>query len=248
MLWIHGIEIWGDLTAERQKVLRGADRILSNSAYTLARFQERHGALPQATVCWLGTEEDDPVDAPAAFDGPPTALIVARMGLSEYYKGHEELIDAWPRVVAAVPKARLVIVGGGDAKGKVVAHAAASPVAANIEVKGFVSESELAAIWREAHVFAMPSRGEGFGLVYIEAMRHGLPVIASVHDAGQEVNVDGETGYNVDLDRASALEESLIDLLSDADRAHRMGEAGRRRWTGTFRYGAFKQRFLEAIG
>lgn len=247
ILWIHGIEIWGELSMERQRVLRGAELVLANSAYTLNRFHERHGILTQAEVCRLGTEEDNPVDAPATFHCPPTALMVARMDEGDIYKGHKELIEAWPCVVSAVPDARLVIVGGGNAKHKVVAHAARSPVAENIEVRGFLSEGELAETWREAHVFAMPSRGEGFGLVYIEAMRHGLPVIASVHDAGQEVNVDGETGRNVDLDRPGALEDSLIELLSDTDLAKRMGDAGRQRWLGEFRYSAFKERFLKAL-
>jgi len=243
-LWMHGIEVWGDLSAERLSVLRGAERVLVNSAYTLERFQQRHGPLPQAKVCRLGTEEDDPVERAATFEGPPTALIVARMDAGDFYKGHTELIEAWPRVVSVVPDAKLVIVGSGDAKSKVIALAKGSPVAGNIEVKGFLSEAELAQTWRRAHVFAMPSRGEGFGLVYIEAMRYGVPVIASVHDAGQEVNVDGETGHNVDLDRPGALEDCLIELLSDADLASRMGGAGRARWQSAFRYSAFKDRFL----
>ena len=102
--------------------------------------------------------------------------------------------------------------------------------------------------WRQAHVFAMPSRVEGFGMVYVEAMRQGLPVIASMQDAGQEVNIDGETGRNVDLNRPGALESALVELLSDADHARRMGEAGRRHWNRAFRYSNFKERFLGALG
>lgn len=247
IIWIHGVEIWGSLTAERQGVLRRAAIILSNSAYTLARFQEHHGPLTQARVCRLGTEENEPPSRPATFAGPPTALIVARMEENDLYKGHVELIELWPRVVAAVPDARLVIVGDGGAKAKIVALAARSSVASNINVMGFLSEAALSKMWSEAHVFAMPSRGEGFGLVYIEAMRHGVPVIASVHDAGQEVNVDGVTGYNVDLDRARALEERLIYLLSNTDRAIEMGRAGLTRWQTEYRFSAFKHRFLKAL-
>ena len=97
-------------------------------------------------------------------------------------------------------------------------------------------------------MFAMPSRGEGFGLVYIEAMRHGLPVIASRQDAGQEINIDGETGFNIDLGSVTELPDRIIYLLENPDLAQAMGLAGYKRWAEHFRYGAFKERFLEGLG
>ena len=103
------------------------------------------------------------------------------------------------------------------------------------------------ALWNRASVFAMPSRGEGFGLVYIEAMWRSVPVIASVHDAGQEVNVDGETGFNVSLDRKNELADRLIELLTNADQRRRMGENGLARWREHFRFSRFKDRFLAIL-
>jgi phosphatidylinositol alpha-1,6-mannosyltransferase len=93
----------------------------------------------------------------------------------------------------------------------------------------------------------MPSRGEGFGLVYIEAMRHGLPIIASIHDAGQEINLDSQTGYNVNLDRPAELPERLIDLLSNPDRAAAMGRNGQQHWARQFSYDAFRKRFVPLL-
>ena len=78
-------------------------------------------------------------------------------------------------------------------------------------------------------------------------MRHGLPVIASVHDAGQEVNVDGKTGFNVSLDRDDELTGRLIELLSDADLCRRMGAAGRDRWRQYFRFSAFRDRLAPIL-
>ena len=88
--------------------------------------------------------------------------------------------------------------------------AARSPARDRIEFRGFVPDAEMDLVWSEATVFAMPSRGEGFGLVYIEALRHGLPVVASIHDAAPEVNLDGVTGFNVNLDKPAELPERLI--------------------------------------
>ena len=244
--WIHGIEVWEDLRADRLAAARRADLLLCNSNHTPRRAYDLHGApFDRAQVCWLATEEDEPPADPPCFDfdGPPTALILGRLDEGRY-KGHRELIECWPRVIAAVPEARLLIVGGGSDLEAVRSLAAQSPAAASVEIAGFVPENRIEAVWRRAHVFAMPSRGEGFGLVYIEAMRRGLPVIASVHDAAPEVNLDGITGYNVDLDRPAELPEHVIALLGNPDLARRLGQAGQARWREHFRYSIFRTRFL----
>jgi phosphatidylinositol alpha-1,6-mannosyltransferase len=88
----------------------------------------------------------------------------------------------------------------------------------------------------------MPSRQEGFGLVYIEAMRRGLPVIASTQDAGQEINLDGVTGYNIDLDQEGELARRTIELLSDKPLARQFGENGREHWRANFCFSAFRRR------
>jgi phosphatidyl-myo-inositol dimannoside synthase len=243
-LWIHGIEVWESLRSDHARVIRRADLIFVNSCYTLERYQEKHGPLPTARVCWLATEQDEPPGTRASFTGPPTVLIVGRLDAMEGYKGHTELLGCWPEVVAAVPGARLVIAGGGTGLAAMRDRAQASSVASSIDVVGYVSEAEMPTLFARAHVFAMPSRQEGFGIVYVEAMRYGLPVIASVHDAGQEINVDRQTGFNVDLERRHELSERLIYLLSDPNRAVAMGQAGFKRWQEHFTYSSFAGRFL----
>jgi len=243
-VWAHGIEAFEDMRRDRKRALHRASKVITNSNYTLEKHQNLHGPLKDASVCWLATEHDDPPDSPAAFDGPPTVLIIGRLDAAEHWKGHNELIACWPRVVDAVPDARLEIAGGGTGLERVQALCRSSRAADRIEVLGFVPEERIEALFRRAHVFAMPSRQEGFGITYIEAMRFGLPVIASVHDAGAEVNVDGETGYNVDLDRPEELGDRLIELLRDTDKARELGRAGAERWAAHFRYSNFAERFL----
>jgi phosphatidylinositol alpha-1,6-mannosyltransferase len=200
-----------------------------------------HGGLERARVCWLGTESDNPLSIKDG--GLPTVLILSRIDL-DLHKGHQELIDAWPRVVERVPVAKLLVAGAGPGYDAVRDAIARSPVAGSIKLTGYVPEEQLPQLWSRATVFAMPSRGEGFGLTYIEAMRHGVPVIASRQDAGQEVNVHGVTGYNVNLDTPEDLSEALISLLSDPEKACVMGAAGRERWRRHFTYSVFKSRFL----
>lgn len=245
--WIHGIEVWHDRHRDRTRVLKESGLVLVNSQFTLDRYRSLRGDLDGARVCWLATEEDDPPEAAGAIPGPPTVLMVGRIDAGEDYKGHREMISIWPRVVAVVPAARLVIADAGSGFGTIVSLARSSPVAGSIEMKGFVPDESMPALWRQASVFAMPSRNEGFGIVYAEAMRYSLPLIASVHDAASEVNVEGGTGYNADLDRPGELEERLIHLLRNPDIAESLGQASQERWRRHFRYSAFRQRLEHCL-
>ena len=250
LCYIHGVEVWEGAATNRIRTARKIDFLLSNSAYTRRRAERVHGGFARAKVCWLATESDElpagrhlPMVAGA---GPPTVLILARLD-KERYKGHDELIACWPEVVSAVSDARLLIVGSGRRLEEIKKKAAALPAAPRIEFRGFVDDAEMESVWGETTVFAMPSRGEGFGLVYIEAMRHAIPVIASIHDAAPEVNLEGQTGYNVNLDRPEELPGRIIDLLKNHDLALRLGLNGQERWAEHFRYSAFRDRFLPLL-
>jgi phosphatidyl-myo-inositol dimannoside synthase len=244
--WMHGVDVWRHLSPPRLAALRAARLPLVNSHFTLRRFEEMHGEPLAAQMCWLATASDAP-GPPRAHDHDPVVMTLGRIDARQGYKGHAELIAAWPTILAAVPRARLVIAGGGASLEQMRALAASSPAAAAIDLPGFVPEAELDALWARTSVFAMPSRGEGFGIVYAEAMRHGRPVLASVHDAGAEVNVDGETGFNVDLDRNGDLAEKLIALLRDPDLAARLGSSGQARWREHFSYSAFRRRLAPLL-
>jgi phosphatidylinositol alpha-1,6-mannosyltransferase len=238
--FLVGIDVWEQAHPARARWARRADLLVSISGHTRERAERAHGGLGHARVCWLATEEDAPAER-RPRPHPPTALIVGRVDERENYKGHDELLAAWPRVSRQVPGARLLVVGAGPGLAGLRARAAGL---AGAQFRGFVLEARMQGVWDEADVFAMPSRGEGFGLVYAEAMRQGLPVIASAHDAGAEINLDGVTGFNVDLGRPDELGDRLIELLSDAALRRRQGEAGLARWAEHFRYSAFHGRFL----
>jgi phosphatidylinositol alpha-1,6-mannosyltransferase len=243
-VFMHGIEAWEALRPRGRYAFERARLVIVNSAYTLARHQALHGLLPHARVCPLSTESEGAPTRLSDFSGPPTVLILGRIETKESYKGHDELIAAWPEVRLAVPGARLLIAGGGSGLERIRSLAA---VTRGVEVLGFVAESDLPGLWGQAHVFAMPSRNEGFGIVYAEAMRYSLPVLASTHDAGREVNVHGETGLNVDLDAPGALAAALVALLRDPNRARILGAAGHERWRQHYRPSVFRERFTPML-
>jgi phosphatidylinositol alpha-1,6-mannosyltransferase len=117
-----------------------------------------------------------------------------------------------------------------------------------MDVLGFLPEPDVAEVWGRGTAFAMLGSDEGFGLVFVEAMRHGIPVIASTDDASQEVNVDGVTGFNVSRRDEAGLTERLFLLMSDHDRATELGRAGHQRWREHFRFSSFKARIQSELG
>ena len=91
--------------------VRGADLILANSHYTLARAEEVIGGLPQAQVCWLGTEQEEEAVTAPLQERPPALLFLGRSD-DLFAKGQDILIDTWPDVISKVPAAKLIFAGG----------------------------------------------------------------------------------------------------------------------------------------
>ena len=192
-------------------------------------------------------DETDATAATSLGAGPPTVLLVARMSAGERYKGHDELLEAWPQVRSGAPDAALHFVGDGDDTPRLRAKAAALGIAGSVTFTGFVSDTELRALYRRAAVFAMPSRGEGFGLVYLEAMAEGLPCIGAVEDAAGEIIRDGETGFLVPQSDRMALADRVVRLLNNETLRRTMGQSGYRRVRETFNHERFSRTMLALI-
>jgi phosphatidylinositol alpha-1,6-mannosyltransferase len=174
-------------------------------------------------------------------------VILGRLDEGGGYKGHCELIEAWPEVVRRIPEACLTIVGDGPGRDVIEGLARASAARERIALTGLVPERELHEILSRCSALAMPSRGEGFGLAYAEAMRHGVPVIASVHDAAREVNADRVSGFNVDLDQPGELSGRIVELLAQPALARVLSLGARQRWHDHMRYTRFAERFRPIV-
>jgi phosphatidylinositol alpha-1,6-mannosyltransferase len=248
-VWVHGWEVWHASSPKYLRAITGAQLVLANSVYTSARANEALSKDVDVVACPLGTPEDSPPEKLGPSDCPPTVMLLGRAD-ELFAKGHDLLIEVWPDVVSAVPDAKLLLVGGGEAVDRVRDLAAVSPAHHSIEIAGFVPDEALEPYWQRTTVFAMLGFAEGFGLVYAEAMRHGLPVVASTEDAGQEINVDGMTGYNVSRNSKNSkkrLTEVLVTLLRDRDFSRRLGAAGHSRWKSQYRFAAFEHRLTGAM-
>jgi phosphatidylinositol alpha-1,6-mannosyltransferase len=246
-VFLHGIEAWTRLRRPEAAALDRAVALIANSHYTATRFRHANRRFGDRTiaVCHLGVPPAPPV--PVAPPLKDYALIVGRLAADERYKGHDALIEAWPAVRARVPDATLVVVGDGDDRARLERLAGQHGVSNAVVFTGRVSDAELAGWYRHAAFFAMPSRNEGFGLVYVEAMRAGKPCLAAPGVA-EEILEDGVSGMIVDSDPGGiALTDALIRLFTDSRWRARLGEAAAARVAGRFEQRHFAARLLAQL-
>ena len=233
---LMGIEAWVPLPSIQSRALQQAWKVAAISAHTAARFRETNpgaGGI-DITVCRPGVPLLE--RATSQHIEGPYALIVGRMNSRERYKGHDALIDLWPHVRRAVPNARLVIAGDGDDAPRLRAKAGGG-----IEFTGCVERTHLAALYRDAAFFVMPSSDEGFGLVYLEAMSAATPCIAAP-GAAEEIITHGRDGLIVDAADRASLQDAMIRLFVDHEWRSRMGAAAAQRVAVEFDASALERR------
>jgi len=252
----HGIEVWEPLSRSRRQALRRATLVLAPSRAT-ADFvvsvqgvrQERVRVLPWALDPDFETRLSGhfPGTLPLDFPAGRVILTVGRWLKSERYKGMDTLIKAMPRLLLHWPDLQLVLVGSGDDREWLVNIARDSGVQLHTRFLSDLTYAELSACYAAAEVFALPSRGEGFGFVYLEAMARGKPVIGGAHGGAPEVIQDGKTGYLVQHGDVPQLATSIDTLLANPELAKQMGARGRERVEKEYRFNVFAKGFKKIL-
>jgi phosphatidyl-myo-inositol dimannoside synthase len=234
VLYVHGNEVAARPRLTRFAV-RSATACIAVSSYT--RGLATDAGADAARVHCIPPGVDLPSVKRADRDERPTVLTLAR--LTAPYKGHDVLIRALPRIKDAVPQVAWVVVGDGPLRGELAELARSQGVGDSTAFAGALPDDQRDAWLDRAHVFAMPSRlppggkgGEGFGIVYLEAGAHGLPVVAGNVAGALDAVVDGETGLLVDPTDPRAVADAVSELLLDPERAEALGRAGRVRAQG----------------
>ena len=248
---LHGAESWeADIDAARQRALADAALRIATSTYAARRVTEAHPELsaPDVLPLALLPERDaTPVDGALVGSMTTRTIVVSgRMSASERFRGHDEILDAWPAILGRRPDARLAIVGQGDDVKRLETKATGLGLGASVRFTGRVSESTLDAMLAKAGGFALPSRSEGFVLSYLRAMRAGLPCVGGAEDAASEVVEDGVTGMLVSAGDRDSVAQAIISLLGDTERRRAMGDAARARYEERFTFDIFRER-LDAL-
>ena len=225
-LLIYGIEAWKEKRKGTARHLSHVDAVVSISDITRDRFVGwSHFAgpthiLPNAIhLDWYGVRERDAALASRlGVEGRRVVLTFGRIELAERYKGFDEVLDVLPQLIRAVPDIAYVVAGSGGDVPRLRRKAAQLGVSDRVVFTGMVEESEKPALYGIADVYAMPSRGEGFGFVLLEALACGVPVIASRHDGGYEAIRRGELGRAVDPASAAEIRTAIVETLGERKR------------------------------
>jgi phosphatidylinositol alpha-1,6-mannosyltransferase len=243
----HGVDVWEPLPRLRRIALRRANVVLAptqDTANHVAAQRVDRGKI--RVLPWALDPEFEALSAngaqgklPHGYPEGRVILTVGRWLANERYKGMDTLITALPRLLTPWPELQLVAVGDGDDRVWLEELAEKTGVNRHVHFLSGLSYAELSACYSACEIFALPSGGEGFGLVYLEAMGRGKPVIGGAHGGAPEVIEDGVTGYLVPHGDAGQLTTSLETLLSDPTLAKKMGERGRQRVEKEFRFNVF---------
>ncbi|MDB9304566.1 glycosyltransferase family 4 protein [Nodularia spumigena CS-591/12] len=219
----HGVEAWNIDNPTLQRALHNADRILAVSEYTGDRLIKEQNLDPQKISILHNTFDADqfqPAPKPTYLlhrhqlkPEQPIILTVARLSASEQYKGYDQIIRAMPKIRSMIPDVHYMIVGKGDDKSRIKQLITELKLENCVTLAGFVPDAELCDYYNLCHLFAMPSKGEGFGIVYLEALACGKPVLGGNQDAAIDALCHGKLGALVNPDDVLEIAHTIIEIL-----------------------------------
>ncbi|HEY9614644.1 glycosyltransferase [Allocoleopsis sp.] len=220
---VYGTDAWDVQDAWKVKALHSADKIISISTYTRDRLIKEQG-LPSEKISLL----------PVTFDAQrfklspkpnyllqryrleaqqPILLTVGRLASCDRYKGYDQILQALPEIRQQFPNIHYILVGQGDDVPRLEQLINQLDLQECVTFAGFVPDEELCDHYNLCDVFVMPSKGEGFGIVYLEALACGKPTLGGNQDGAIDALRQGELGALVDPDDVQAIAETIIQIL-----------------------------------
>jgi phosphatidyl-myo-inositol dimannoside synthase len=231
----HGVEVWNPLPSLRRRALLSADLVLAPSTYTAQRLAEVQGVSSAKIrkLAWPLNPDflkmaDNPValSLPKNFPEGRVILTVGRWAASERYKGVDDLIRAVAQLQTKFPRLCLAAVGDGDDLPRLEKIARDSGVSESIRFLTNLSREEIAACYARSEIFALPSTGEGFGLVFLEAMAFGKPLIGTAHGGITDIIENRVNGLLVPAGDLKSLVDALAELFENESLRMELGRRG----------------------
>lgn len=223
ILGIYGIDAWQPTTSRLTNYLtRRLRHFYAISEITKRRFltwsalaEEAGFLLPNAIhTQWYGlAEKNHELIQRYGLSGKKILMTLGRFSAIERYKGVDEILGVLPELIQIDETVHYLVVGDGDDRQRLQEKADALGLSDNVTFTGRIDESQKADVFRLADAYVMPSSGEGFGFVFLEAMACGIPVVASETDGGREAIRDGQLGRLVNPKDAKGLKEAIIDAM-----------------------------------
>lgn len=250
VLVIHGVDAWKP-TGRRavDRLVRGIDMFVAVSDFTRHHFSAWSGVpLEKGIVIPNAIDRDRfrPGDKPEhlldqyGLHDQTVLMTLGRISALDRYKGFDEVLDVLPDLARDIPNIAYLVVGDGDDRKRLQRKAHNIGMGDRVRFAGYIPEEEKAEHYRLADAFVMPGYGEGFGIVYLEALACGIPVVASTRDASSEAVLGGELGEVVDP-------KNREDLIGGIRRALARGRGNVPERLSYFDFERFKERWSDVM-
>lgn len=218
VLQVHGIEAWAPAPWWQRLALSRVDAIWSVSGVTRDRMNawaqlplDRYTVIPNTykpEQFGIAPRRAD-LQARYGLQGRKVIVTLARLAGRDRHKGIDETLEALPELLKKEPRLSYLILGDGDDQARLQAKAEALGLRQQVVFAGLIAEAEKADHLRLADVFCLPGRAEGFGIVYLEALACGVPVVGSLLDGSHEALREGELGELVDPDQPGSVKRGI---------------------------------------
>jgi glycosyltransferase involved in cell wall biosynthesis len=219
----HGVEAWNITNPQRQKALQHAAQILAVSNYTRERLLQAQNLDPSKISLLYNTFDSDRfsikpkpsylLDRYHLQPNQPVILTVNRLSSQESYRGYDRILEALPQIRQHIPDVHYLIVGKGDDRERLEKSIQQQNLQECVTLAGFIADEELPAYYQLCDLFAMPSKLEGFGIVYLEALASGKPVLGGNQDGAIDALCQGELGVLVNPDDVSEIAHKIVAIL-----------------------------------
>ena len=234
-VWLiaHGIEVWRPLSFFQKRFLNLCDNIICVSSFTKQKILSLHNL--NADKCSVLNNAVDPfMHLPEKFEKPahllskynlsadnPVIYTLTRLANSEQYKGHDQVIQVLSKIKGKFPGVKYILSGQYDdaEEIKIKSLIASVGVQDDVILTGFIAEEDIPGYFLLADVFVLPSKKEGFGIVFIEALACGLPVICGNADGSIDAIRNGELGQAINADNLYELEQAINNVLETSTSA-----------------------------
>ncbi|MEG3934364.1 MULTISPECIES: glycosyltransferase family 4 protein [unclassified Microcoleus] len=222
----YGKEVWEPLGPKYQTAMSKADSIWTISRYTRDRTckinqlnPEKFQIVPCTVDVNIFTTRHKPQDLLEQYNlvGAKILMTVARLRSSDIYKGVDVTIQALPQIAETFPNVKYLVIGRGDDRSRLAKLADDLGVTERVIFAGFVPTENLAAHYQLADAYVMPSQ-EGFGIVYLEALACGVPVLAGDADGSADPLQDGKLGWRVPHRDSAAVAVACVEMLRGEDK------------------------------
>lgn len=254
----YGIDVWNIKSESIKNALKEAKLILTVANYTKDKIVSQ---IPEVAerVTYLPNFIDEKKFYPkeqslkvlkkyGINNSTKIILTLSRLWASEGYKGYDRVIEALPAVLKIVPGVKYIIAGSGDDEVRIRALIKRMGLESNIIMTGFVSDSERFELYNLCDVFAMPSKGEGFASVFLEALACGKPAVGGNADGTVDPLLHGELGILVNPDNVTEIAFALISILTKKASANLIdGNFLRMKVLETYGFPQFKERVAKIV-